>query len=580
VDIGRAGGYELGVPNDSFLLKRGRTRALRGSVAALLVVTGAVASSCGGDDFCAAGSYECSGTPSAGSTGAGTGGEAGSSSGTSGSAGKSGSESGGSAGTAATGGTAGGATGAGMGGQAGEAGSAGMAGSGGAGGEAGGGTPPMDCDPADLTPGCVLKTTGAIFVAPSAQGGEDTNDGTQSAPVLTVTKAIELAAGINIPIYICAGTYKEHVEVTADNLALRGGFTCDSSVWTYDREKRARIAPSTKNEALRVKDISGLEVTDLELVSANATTPGASSVAIFVSGSEDVVFTRLHVVAGDGADGADGVLEGFVYAAAELLAGNPAMGNIGGLAREGADPCPICEGTSIVTKGGQGGLPLQNGTPGQPDLGAGEAGQVDVDDCTSGKRGGDAAPAADGMGAGPHGAIELSGWLPESGADGGVGEPGQGGGGGGGAATADAGAGGGGACGGCGGRGGGAGAGGGASIALLVWDARVSIHACTLNTNAGGRGGSGAAGQLGQEGGTKGDSTNQGCDGGNGGTGANGGAGGGGAGGISVGIVYAMSTLSVDTRSIITPGTAGDGGLGGGDMNNGINGVAQPQLPL
>jgi hypothetical protein len=515
-----------------------------------------------------------------GSTGAGTGGEAGSTSGTSGSAGKSGAGSGGSAGTAATGGTAGSATGAGMGGQAGEAASAGMAGSGGAGGEAGGGTEPMDCDPADLTPGCVLKTTGAIFVAPSAQGGADTNDGTQSAPVLTVTKAIELAAGINIPIYICAGTYKEHVEVTTDNLALRGGFTCDSSVWTYDRGKRARIAPSTKNEALRVKDVNGLEVTDLELVSANATTPGASSVAIFVSGSEDVVFTRLHAAAGNGADGENGVYGEFAYKAAEELAGNDAPDET-----NGALPVECaCEGTDIVTRGGRGGDAQGDGNVGQPsELGAGEGGVVGScggSPSGSGQDGANAPVAPDGDGAASRGTVGSSGWITAPGHDGDNSAPGQGGGGGAGGPTSASGAGGGGACGGCGGKGGAAGTGGGASIALLVFNSKVDVQACTLNSSAGGGGGDGAAGQDGQEGGLRGNGSAEGCDGGKGGRGGKGGAGGGGAGGISVGIVYAMSTLSVDTDTIITPGTAGDGGLGGGDMNNGINGLAQPQLSL
>jgi hypothetical protein len=459
-----------------------------------------------------------------------------------------------------------------------------MAGSGGASGsgDAGmGGMGPETCDPADLSPGCVLKTTGAIFVAPSAQGGDDTHDGTQSAPVLTVTKAIALAAGINIPIYICSGTYKEHVEVTTDNIALRGGFTCDASVWTYDRGKRARIAPSTKDEALRVRDVTGLEVTDLELVSANATEPGASSVAIFVSGSEDVVFTRLHVVAGNGADGEDGVLEGFAYATQEELKGNDAVEDVAGDQPGAArNDCPVCEDTTVLTKGGQGGLPLQDGTQGQPDLGGGAAGQAGASDCTNGERGSDALMALDGVGADASGSIGPSGWVATTGAQGENGSPGQGGGGGGGEAALDGGAGGGGACGGCGGKGGGAGLSGGASIAVLIADSKATLEACTLETHQAGNGGSGSSGQLGQPGGNRGLPTGDACLGGPGGDGANGGGGGGGAGGISVGIVSTISTVSIDTRTLITPGTPGEGGTGGGDLNSGIAGVAQAQLVL
>jgi hypothetical protein len=41
-----------------------------------------------------------------------------------------------------------------------------------------------------------------------------------------------------------------------------------------------------------------------------------------------------------------------------------------------------------------------------------------------------------------------------------------------------------------------------------------------------------------------------------------------------------MSTVTVDTRTLFTPGTPGTGGMGGGEMNDGIAGVAQAQLTL
>jgi hypothetical protein len=41
-----------------------------------------------------------------------------------------------------------------------------------------------------------------------------------------------------------------------------------------------------------------------------------------------------------------------------------------------------------------------------------------------------------------------------------------------------------------------------------------------------------------------------------------------------------MSSVTVDTRTLFTPGMPGNGGTGGGDMNDGIAGVAQAQLTL
>jgi hypothetical protein len=575
-------------------MKHGRTRAARAFVPALLLGAGAVATSCGGDDFCSPGSYECTGgtQPAAGKSGSGTGGTSGE--GTGGATGTGGaSANGGTAGSMSVGGFAGGGeAGGGAGGQSGDAGSGGTAASGGSTGTGGisgttggagdgaGGMGPVSCDPDAPTAECVLQGVAGIFVATSASGGDDINNGTQSAPVATLAHAIELAATAQVPVYVCAGTYKEHVEITDDHIALRGAYTCQNSVWTYDRSKHSRIAPTSKDEALRIKSVNGLEVTDMDLVSANATAPGASSVAVFVSASKSVVFTRVHATAGNGMAGAMGMVEPYTYTDQDALKGNDAVVALPGLMRS---DCPVCAGTSIVTVGGQGGVAMQGGAPGEPtELGGGAAGTSDATMCTNGGDGGNAPAPDDGGGATSTGAVDSSGWLPAGGVDGANGTPGQGGGGGGGAKTGSSGAGGSGACGGCGGKGGGAGAGGGASIAILALGSKVTLQDCRLDTGIGGKGGDGVAGQVGQDGGAHGTASGFACNGGNGGNGSAGGAGGGGAGGISVGVVYdsASSTITVDSRTTYTPGSPGVGGTGAGTGNDGAVGVVQKLLPV
>ncbi|HTQ03750.1 MAG TPA: hypothetical protein VMI54_07825, partial [Polyangiaceae bacterium] len=520
-----------------------------------------------------AGTGGTSGDGTGGSTG--TGGNAGSvtagfpsTGGTSGNsgAGEAGAETGGSS---ATGGftSSGGVTG--NGGQAAEAGEAGA-----------GGTGPAACDPESPTAGCVL-TTGfsAIYVAPPSAGGDDQNNGTQSAPVASITHALELPGANVVPIFVCAGTYQEHVEITVTGISLHGAYTCQSATWTYDPTSTSRLAPTTKDEALRVKSVDRLSVTDMELASANASDPGASSVAVFVSDSKAVTFVRDHIVAGDGVKGANGVLEAYTYPATDDLKGNPAKGAAPGAARS---DCPICPGGDANTSGGVGGLAQQSGTPGEPQqFGGGTAGQVDGTECSNGGRGGDAPGADQGDGASVPGVLGSDGWTPSDGQVGADGVPGQGGGGGGGAPTSGAGAGGGGACGGCGGSGGPAGSGGGSSIAILAFGSNLSLQDCAVETGNAGDGGTGKAGQQGQDGGIGGDRTGSACLGGNGGKGGDGGAGGGGAGGISVGVVSDMtSKVTSDDATTYTVGTPGMGGHGAGTDDNGVNGVAQEQLSL
>jgi len=527
----------------------------------------AVVHGCGGSEFCAADSYEC-GTPAAGSGGsAGTAGTSGSGSGgKAGTGGKAGSGGGG-GGKGGTAGNAGGGTG----GDAGASGGGAESGAGGAGGEGGKGDPPPPiCDPSAPIAGCVADPENGIFVSPT---GNDSNDGTPSSPLATINAAIDRAASRPAPIFICSGTFDESVVVTDDDLALHGGFACPTggAPWVYDEDERPLISPTDPGYALQVTDVNGLTLSDLELRSAHATAAGASSIAVFVSGSDAVTLTRVHITAGDGANGASAMAPVSNHTTADQT-GKDAVLTEGGE----ATPCACGDATaSIGASGGDGGLSPTAGGAGTPDQGGGQPGAVGS--CATvgtGHDGGSAPNESDADGANLLGTLGTSGWTPAAGASGLTGEPGQGGGGG---AAVTAGGGGGGACGGCGGTGGGAGKGGGASIGLVAVMSNVTLVASFITTGDAGRGGDGIAGELGQGGGVKGNGVGSACDGGNGGKGGNGGAGGGGAGGISVGVLHTGdSTVTADVTFEL--GMAGPAGTGGGANNNGIAGVAENEL--
>jgi len=496
--------------------------------------------------------------------------------GSAGSAGSAGGGNGGTGGKAAGNGGAGGTSAGvgasgGIGGEAGaegaEGGSGAAAGSGGEGG--GGDPPPTTCNPAAPVPGCVADADNGIFVSPT---GNDSNDGTPSSPLATINAAIDRAASSPAPIFICSGTFDESVVVTDDDIALHGGFACPTggSPWVYDEDERPLISPTDPGYALQVTDVSGLTLSDIELRSAHATAAGASSIAVFVSGSDAVTLTRVHITAGDGANGAS----------AMTPVSNHTSMNQGGqnaMLLEGGGPTP-CEcgdqTTSVGAVGGDGGVTPTGGGTGTPsNLGGGQGSTFEQcrDNNTNGANGGNAPNRTEADGADVLGTLASLGWTPAAGTAGLTGTPGQGGGGGGGLV---AGGGGGGACGGCGGTGGGAGKGGGASIGLVAVMSNVTLVASFITTGDAGRGGDGIAGELGQGGGVKGNGVGSACDGGNGGKGGNGGAGGGGAGGISVGVLHTGdSTVTADVTFEL--GTAGPAGSGGGADNDGIAGVVE-----
>ena len=225
-----------------------------------------------------------------------------------------GSSSGGSSGTSGTGGAKGGTGGTGATSGTGAGGASGTGGDGGEGGVDGeggmGGSGPDACDPLAPEDGCAINDPDGIYVAPT---GDDTYSGEKGAPLETITEAISQGRGTGKTIYVCNGAFDEHLEISDDGLVIRGGFECPSTStpgWLYQAGLRARVRPSTPGYALRVSSIDGLVMSDVHLASRNATQPGESSVAVFVTSSENVSFERLRIFAGNGMNGANAVLVG------------------------------------------------------------------------------------------------------------------------------------------------------------------------------------------------------------------------------------------------------------------------------
>jgi hypothetical protein len=497
-----------------------------------------------------------------------------------------GTASGGSSGSGGSGAISGGggAPTGGLGGEAGDGGSSAMGGSGGSAGSAGdggtgGGEPPCDSTASPSEDVCVIDEEYGVFVSPD--GDDDAGDGSRANPYATIGKAIEEAAASEKRVYACAdgGAFQESVSVdsSADGLEMFGGFACDD--WSYSEMAKSRVtSPSTV--ALRVDNVAGLRVEDFEFEAADAAMAGESSVGALVATSTDVLFRRVRLEAGLGANGADGMRQDFTYPAQATLDGNNASGATGALSK----PC-TCPGGAVSSGGGGGNGQLggQDGGNGAPDHDGpgGEGGDSAALGCGLGGAGLNGATAPAGprsLGASTRGMLTAAGWLASAGADGTHGLPGQGGGGGSSGAT---GGGGGGGCGGCGGAGGPGGKGGGASIALVSFESTVRVENTELMAADAGQGGDGVQGQVGQTesgfGGLPGGGSA--CQGGIGGLGGRGGAGGGGAGGISVGILWTGDDEPMRTGGMITVGMAGSSGIGGDPGNNdGIAGVAEQVL--
>jgi hypothetical protein len=421
--------------------------------------------------------------------------------------------------------------------------------------------PPVGCDPAAEpkdAPKCVVSDFG-VFV--DATNGADANAGTKDAPVRTIAGALGKLSAKN-RIYICEGTYAEHVELTSA-VSLYGGFACGA--WTYSGTK-AKVAPTNAGYALQVGNVSSPStLSDLAFTAIPGTDATPSSVAAFVTKTTSLTLRRVDLVAGAGFKGKTPNQGSTLALMSSMPTAGTLNGNAGNTTIGGAAQLCTCVGGG-TSRGGAGGNINGDGSAGviaqavaDPAFATGLGSTFEECGVGQGGRPGSNAPSAAGAaGASTLGAITENGWSPSSGSDGVAGTPGQGGGGGGGAG----GGGGGGACGGCGGEGGRGGGGGGASIALASLASPVALVASSLTSadageaGAGGGGGDGGAGGAKARGGLA-------CDGGNGGKGGAGGGGGGGAGGISVGVLYKGAKPTLDTTKTTT-GRFGAKGVGAG----------------
>jgi hypothetical protein len=432
---------------------------------------------------------------------------------------------------------------------------------------------PPGCDPkADPkdAPACVVSEF-AVFV--DGKGGNDGNAGTKDSPVKTIGAALGKLAG-KPRIYVCEGTYDEHVKLTSA-VSIYGGWACGA--WSYSGAK-ARVAPTDPGAALEVRKTGApIELADLEVHASDAADPGGTSLAVLLSESAEVMVRRSRIVAGAGRDALDAAPPPTNLYSANIsdLEGNAAVGTSGG----GAKTC-ACKVYGVAVGGSGGNGANGNGNSGSstpsataiaPDRdGAGGAGGAGS--CSSGHSGGDGAARTGGAGATVPGTLSAQGWIGTAGRSGDAGNPGQGGGGGG----ARANGGGGGGCGGCGGNGGVGGAAGGSSIAIAAFKTPLVLQASELETGRAGKGGNGSTGETGGGGGGGGGGNVGACGGGDGGNGAGGGGGGGGAGGVSVAIVYSGTAPALGAETNVklgAPGSGGgrgEGGAGGVNPNNGF----------
>ncbi len=430
---------------------------------------------------------------------------------------------------------------------------------------------------------------GPLFVAPT---GNDENDGSRAAPLLTITTALQRAAtardlGFARDVYVAAGRYTGALSLQAD-VNVYGGY--DGVTWQRSTSTDTVLAGG--NPVLTGRDLAGaLELQLVQVEADDAFFAGDRSTAVLLDNAGAVTLRAVDIAAGNGQDGARGQ--------------DGVDGNDGGDGTDAEGGCvntspPVCVDCGLPTvglgsfsfsagaSGGDGGAPGFEDAPGENgDPGAGgSSGGIrgfGGDGFIGTLRDGDPGQPGDDGADGDNGPGGLADGDGGGGTDG---DNGGGGGGGGGGAGGDnvfcneyGGAGGGGAAGGRAGTGASGGSAGGPSIALQVSGTTVAtLSASSLRGGTGGDGGDGGRGGnlgpggFGGDGGlaiasasdTRGGNGGRGGDGGKGGLGGHGGGGGGGS-SLPL-VVEGGATVDVDDDTDLIVGAVGRGGSGPGQQ--------------
>lgn len=376
----------------------------------------------------------------------------------------------------------------------------------------------------------------ALFVS---NAGQDTSNGSRSAPMLTIQAALDKAAqlGEGAGVYVAEGRYEESLWLKT-NVGVYGGF---GPRWLRDVKSHATLVAG-ESTAVTAIGVESAALDGIIVTSAPAAARGGSAYGVFVANSRGVTISSCAISAGPGAKGRDGVTPPRPDQAPNGGAATPVgLGGTGGC------------GATCGGRGGDGSCQTNGGTNG-----------------VAGTPGITGAPGASGAVGAAFGSVSPAGYAPAEGATGEPGGPGSGGLGGTGAvataaivcdsqgrcisACAMGGGGGGGGGGGLGGTGGSGGAGGGGSFGIFVVGSdMVTIRDTSITTADGAPGGNGADGGPGGHGGTGGAASSHwqvtGGTGGMGGQGGKGGVGGCGAGGPTIGILVAGPALTTSNVS-------------------------------
>ncbi len=491
--------------------------------------------------------------------------------------------------------------------------------------------PPPDCNgdalPTENT--CTIHEAYGVFVSP---GGSDTDPGTRAKPVRTLTVALQGAAVSGRRVYACAGTYAENV-VFAEGLSVFGNLKCQGANWELTTE-RAKIAPlaSADGIATRAKNIvKPTRIDSVEIVGANATTDGGSSIGLVAESSPGLVFANTRIVAGAAKAGTSGTAGKQL----QVVASPPAADGLDveycndGLPAQNAScvtrhtnprggAVATCNGAPSIVPGPGGAgakgsyytltgrisgavaaclvpaappfncyLTTDPPFKGEPAVATPATNQGGGYVGGGGLAGGAGASGSDGS----DGVVALAstlsaaGFVPVKGTAGTDGKPGQGGGGGAnggppssinktGAFYGIAGAGGG--AGGCPGMAGTPGSGGGASIAVVAIESPFRADAkSSFEGGAGGQGGSGGAGSAVTAGVSAGanPSGDPISSGGAGGSGGAAGRSGSGASGPSIGIAYRGAAPTGEAKTIAAPAAPSP-------QNGGPEGLSAPTSPF
>ncbi|MBR4490159.1 DUF1565 domain-containing protein, partial [bacterium] len=141
----------------------------------------------------------------------------------------------------------------------------------------------------------------AVYV--DKYNGDDSNNGTMTAPVKTIDKAIQLSNALERNLIVIAWGVFDNVPTLKSGVSIYGGYSNNNGIWAESEELPVIHAPAS---GWKLNSLQRITLSKIKIAATGDPNPSGSSVGLILNKCKDITLSHIEIVTADGSDGIDG----------------------------------------------------------------------------------------------------------------------------------------------------------------------------------------------------------------------------------------------------------------------------------